>query len=437
MVEFSGVAAQNVERESGYVVVAARPPVQAAEKSLGDLLARIDFNELPDWAERPTKETVMAFKYLRPGYRLALEVKRYGEAEVLAALVESARFTTVVADDGQMMTEASLTVRNNGRQHLEIALPGGGTNVWSAFVAGEPVRPNVRQGRLLLAMERNTDDTPVVIELTYVSSENFPRRRGSFALASPTFDVPVKNARWDLYLPPDYEYSDFEGGSMTKTAESAPIVQVFSVSGYLSQQSEKAAAAKAERKMELSNVQSSLRGGNFKEAVNTYNRARGKAQGQGGADEQLELGVIEQQVRRAQGNNLIEAQRNYWNDNNARFNGGQMSELVNAPGQQAAGAAFLNVDYDTKVAELQWSRLEAAQQVAKAKVAPLHINLPTRGVKLSFSQVLQTEVQKPMTVKFDVENAKETGWPRRVLWSGLGFAVLWLGVAGASRARRR
>src|SRR5688572_13746839 len=104
-------------------------------------------------------------------------------------------------------------------------------------------------------MERSVDGAPITIELTFISSQTFPKGDGAFALASPKFDVPVKNARWDLYLPPDYDYSGFEG-SMSKVAESAPIVQTFSVSGYLSQQSEKAAYAKAERKLELSNVQS-------------------------------------------------------------------------------------------------------------------------------------------------------------------------------------
>src|SRR6185503_17181830 len=224
---------------------------------------------------------------------------------VLQALIDSARLTTVVADDGQMMTEVSLAVRNNGRQHLEVELPGGSTNVWSAFVGGEPVRPNVRHGKLLLPMERSTEDAPVAIELTFVSSEKFPRRSGAFALQSPKFDAPVKNTRWDLYLPPDYDYSEFEG-SMTKVAESAPIVQAFSVSGYLSQQNEKATAAKAGRKQELSSVQSDLRGGNVREAVNRFSRAKGNSQA---GEEQKEIVELEKQVRRVQSSNLIQAQR--------------------------------------------------------------------------------------------------------------------------------
>ena len=83
---------------------------------------------------------MLVYRYLRPGYKLVLEARRYDEAEVLQALIDNARLATVVADDGQMMTEVSLSIRNNGRQHLEIELPEK-TTVWSAFVGGEPVRP--------------------------------------------------------------------------------------------------------------------------------------------------------------------------------------------------------------------------------------------------------------------------------------------------------
>jgi hypothetical protein len=118
-----------------------------------------------------------------------------------------------------------------------------------------------------------------------------------------------------LFLPPDYDYSDFEGGSMTKVAETAPIVQMFSAGGYLSQQSEKAAAARAERTLELSSVESNLRGGNVKEALNTYNRARNKATG---SETQAEILALEKQVRRLQTGNLMDAQRDYFDRNHAR-----------------------------------------------------------------------------------------------------------------------
>ena len=81
---------------------------------------------------------VLTYRYLRPGYKLTLAAQRFEEAEVLQALVDSVQLTTVVSEDGQMMTEMSLAVRNNARQHLEVMLPGRRTGL--VGVRGGPAR---------------------------------------------------------------------------------------------------------------------------------------------------------------------------------------------------------------------------------------------------------------------------------------------------------
>jgi hypothetical protein len=105
----------------------------------------------------------------------------------------------------------ALAVRNNGRQHLEVALPPA-ARLWSAFVGGRAVRPSVREGKLLLPLDRaGSDDSPVAVELTYVSIEKTAREKGRVSFASPSLDVPIKNARWEFYLPLAYEYRRFRG----------------------------------------------------------------------------------------------------------------------------------------------------------------------------------------------------------------------------------
>ena len=146
-----------------------------------------------------------------------------------------------------------------------------------------------------------------------------------------------------------------------------------------------------------------------------------------------ELKELEQDVRRAQSSNLIAAQNNYFLDNAGRL--GDQQALQLQAGQvdrqrarpTAAGHAagvrrpepYLN--YDENVASLQWDKLEKAQQVAVAKVAPLHVNLPTRGVRYSFSQVLQTELRKPMTIRLLAENTKVPSWTTRLGLSRAGL----------------
>ena len=65
------------------------------------------------------------------------------------------------------------------------------------------------------------------VELTNVGTYTFPRGRGNLGFTSPQFDVPLKNARWDVYLPPDYDYQKFSG---TMTREIAPAPEALSLS---------------------------------------------------------------------------------------------------------------------------------------------------------------------------------------------------------------
>jgi len=413
LVELAGLSAEGVERETGTLAIVARAPLQVTETRAADLL-KLDTREWPEWAGAASLNTALAYRYLRPGYQLAVEARRFREAEVLEALAESFRLTTVVADDGQMMTELSLAVRNNGRQHLEVALPAG-AKVWSAFVAGQAVRPSVRAGKLLLPLENaGSDEAALAVELTYVSTNQFPGERGRVNLASPTLDVPFKNARWELYLPPDYVYDEFTG-TMTREAGSG----VFATSGfsaleYSKQESDAKAEAKKGWALDISTARKKLAAGNVKEAATFFNRYGAR----GGRDDGFTKD-LEAEVRRAQASNLVHAQQAFSVANNSVVPGDTLTST-----DKPADTGF-NLNYDTAAAEQQWEKLQQAQEVAVAKVRPLRVNLPTRGTRHSFTQVLQTETGKPMLVGFTADNTKTVSWPRRIGGGMLGFGLLW------------
>ena len=220
--DLPAVQALGVERESGFVVVSGKKGLQVAPNAGGGELMKIDAGELPDWISGAQGQA-LAWRYIRPGYNLSVRAERFADAAVLQALAEQVRLTSVVADDGQSMTEMRLVVRNNGLQNLEVELPANST-VWSAFVGGEAVRPaKSSQGKLLLPLEASdaAADAPVTVELTYIVPEKFPSGSGDVNLISPRLNVPLNNARWDLYLPPDYDYQKF-AGSMIHEAQAAP-----------------------------------------------------------------------------------------------------------------------------------------------------------------------------------------------------------------------
>lgn len=414
--DFAGVEAVGVERETGALAVVARPPLQVAEKTASGDLIRIDARELPEWAGRADDVTVLAYRYLRPGYKLALAGRRFDEAEVLQALVDNVRLATVVAEDGQMMTEATFAVRNNGRQYLEVTLPQG-AEVWSAFVAGSPVRPSVRAGRLLLPLEHATaDGAAIPVQVTYVSSQKFPARRGRIALESPAVDVPLKNAQWELYLPPDYDYGGF-AGTMMHEIGGALVQQAFTLMDYSQVETARRVEAVAQSLSFLSSARQKLAGGNVKEANEFYGRLQ--SGGEFDSKDSSELKRLKTDLRRAQAGNVLA------NDQQVRMFGDVLAQSTAQPTARD--------DEDT--AGQQWDKLQQAQEVAVAKVLPLRVNLPTHGVRQVFTQVLQTEVKAPMKVSFNAVNTRSTSWPIRIGLSMASFAALWLLVA-ATPARR-
>jgi hypothetical protein len=257
------------------------------------------------------------------------------------------------------------------------------------------------------------------------------------SLASPKLGVPLKNARWELWLPPDYEYRDFSG-SMVHAAAAAPVSRSYSLGAYNDEEANRGQIRRKEVAVAIDNLKNQLSSGKFNNPNGYLQQAlnnREVADAQQGKD----LEGLEQQFKRSQGGRLIEAQRNYSIENNARF-GVQMPGQMAAPRGQAGPAGqqqqlAVQLDYEEGVAERQWVMLCKSQELTATRTHTLRVNLPKRGLQHGFSQVLQTEVNKPMTVAFLARNTRSTSWTALLGMAGGGFAVIWL-LAGAALQRR-
>ncbi|MGP8201839.1 MAG: type II secretion system protein [Limisphaerales bacterium] len=419
--DLDGIQALGLERESGYVLVLSKSALQVTEKSASGELMKIDASELPDWVESSDRP-VLVYRYVRPGYKLNIEARHFEDAAVLQALADQVHLTTVLTDDGQAMTEMALQVRNNGLQHLEIELPVG-AQVWSAFVGGQAVRPARRDQKLFLPLEATAAaaDAPVSIELTYLGRETFPKRSGKVNLISPRLGVPLKNARWDVYLPPDYDYTEFTG-SMLHEAGAAPAVLSYSLLEYRAQEANRKQSRENEAQAFLSNARTKLANGdvlgiNNADTLNSFSGASPEAR--------QEMEALQKDLARVQHSNLMQQQRVYSH--------GQVAASLpsGSAGQNRPASAESEA-----VAGEQWNKLQQAQELAVARVQPLRVSLPTRGLRQSFTQVLQTEVAKPLTIQFSAVNTETGGLLRNTLCGALALAVLWAFVAAFLNARR-
>ena len=144
-----------------------------------------------------------------------------------------------------------------------------------------------------------------------------------------------------------------------------------------------------------------------------------------------QLKEVEKQLRQSQASNLVQAQQAYSLDN-AKKLGAIVLDSDSDGAFDAKGLSPFDsqtVRYDTDAAERQLEKLQKAQEVTVATVQPLRVNLPLRGQRHVFTQVLQTEVNKPMTVEFAARNLKAGGWLKPIALTFAAFLALWIAVA--------
>ena len=148
---------------------------------------------------------------------------------MLVANVEEARYRTLVAEDGKLLVEARDAVRNNQRSFLKVVMPSGST-LWSADVAGRPVRPAMAEpGAILLPLEKGRagDEAPTfVVGLVYFQGiDRSPwLEKGRARVDLPTLDLPVSRTGVELFYPPRF-HVDLQSGPFRVEADSGPFAE--------------------------------------------------------------------------------------------------------------------------------------------------------------------------------------------------------------------
>jgi hypothetical protein len=218
----------NTERDTGGVAVEV---LGAGEinKFKTEGLENADATDLGEIVSSRQSSSLSAFRF-RSGDRkaarsLTVNVARYTSQAVLMANVAEARYNVLISNEGKLLVEARYAVRNNQRNFLKITLPPGAT-LWSASLAGNPVRPGQSpDGGVLLPLEKSHagEESPeFAVEIVYISRGTPWNDKGQFKLALPALDLPISRTGLLVYHPPLFKVTP-EPGSFRPEAYQEPI----------------------------------------------------------------------------------------------------------------------------------------------------------------------------------------------------------------------
>lgn len=432
--------AENVDLQRGYLAVYSTERVELTPVQDDPSLQPTDARHLPlSFGGGDLSDAAFCFRCSRAEVEPEFQATRHDAAQVLEAHVDRVRIDTVVTGSGETLTHANLYLRVGGKRYLQTSLPPG-AKVWSLHVNNRPTAPSRREdgsGVLLVPLAQAvTTETPVVVDLMYVTPTPAHWRTVRADLAGPTFDLPLKNIQWNVYAPPNLEYHTFGGTLLPddKTVEQR-IVQQYDLDTYVAQVDafNDAKRRKAEQLQDLGN--DLARQGRQYEAKVALQEAYDNSYGDAALNEDARV-QLHQLIKKQAVVGLV-TRRSTLRDNYRQQSGEAVSEPNAAPNQQFnnppdAGTAF-NLEQaesiesslsqaDTANLDSITNRMIETQEAAHAPEGQLTITMPARGRLLRFQRDLLVEPNADLRVEFEVEEVHPA--PMTARWGILAAAAV-------------
>ncbi len=234
----------NSERETGGVAVEVLGAGEIKDlKAQG--LENADASDLGEMVANRQSPSLAAFRFRSGDAKtvraLSVDVARYAQQAVLTANIAEARYQVLISSQGKMLVQARYAVRNNQKNFLKVILPSGAM-LWSASLAGKPVRPGqASDGSLLLPLEKSRageDASEFAVELIYLDREPAWSDKGKARIPLPTADLPISRTGLMVFYPPLFKVTAEPGPFRTESYED-PLSAVLKPAGVVDAENEK------------------------------------------------------------------------------------------------------------------------------------------------------------------------------------------------------
>jgi hypothetical protein len=229
------------ERETGGVAVEVLGAGEIKDRQATGLeeAEAADLGQLISSRQSPS---LVAFR-LRPAEgksarSLAVRIARYTPQAVLTANVEEAVYSTLITEEGKMLVNVRLAVRNNQRSFLKLNLPASAV-LWSVSVARRPIRPGrAPDGSLLVPLEktRSGEESPAFpVEVAYLDRIPAWGEKGRARLALMAVDMPISKSSLLLHYSPLFRLTPAAGSFRTAPYEEPASAALRPLSGAAAQ----------------------------------------------------------------------------------------------------------------------------------------------------------------------------------------------------------
>jgi len=413
-----GVQAAGVNLQRGFVTVQSGGRLQVRVDAPPSALQATEWQSIPRALQQDLKTASANFAYrlVEPSFELLLKLDRHEAAKLLPARVNNITFTSVISDNGVVLTHVRLEMVPGDKRLLHLTLPKD-ARFWFAFVNQNGVWPWREQDRILIPLEQQSrgGKKAIPVELFYSSQIGSAGARGlDLELLASKFDLPLENITWRVYLNEKWQLKDWTGTMQLQDVQTVPRIAAMDVETYLQNEATAQREKTKEAEQMLAAGNTALEQGDPQQARRAFQAAYGLSQGDDAFNEdarvqlnnlKLQQALVGLNVRQAAGAGDSDALSGKLRDLRGRKD-------VNYTQQDAKAIIDRNTTEENSAFMRLAQRLIQQQDAAVSSAAAIYASIPEQGRLLTFRRAVVLD-----TFTADLKIGLEAYAVRAASWS--------------------
>ncbi|MHB1309931.1 MAG: hypothetical protein ACYC23_22905, partial [Limisphaerales bacterium] len=423
-----GVQAREVNLQRGFLTLHASGRLQVRVDTTPASLQATDWQVIPRALQQdiPAASANYSFRLVEADFRLPVQLDRHEAARLLPARVNEVGLTSVIADDGVMLTQVRMQLVPGDKRLLHLRLPAG-ARFWFAFVNQGSVWPWNDQDQILIPLEQQSrTGEETTVEFFYTSRTGRANARAlDLQLVGPRFDLPLENIRWQVYLNDKWRLDDWSGSLQLQAAAPGQAVTV-DLDSYLRNEGVIRQGKSDEAVEFLNTANQLLLQGDPQQARRNFQAAFGLSQHDTAFNEdarvqlqnlKMQQAIVGLNVRQSKimGDPVTPGQ--------AVAQAGRGVQFFNYTQQEAKQLLERNSAEDNAVQLRLAERLIQQQDAAVGKPAAIRATIPEQGRLLTFTRPLEVNRWAELKIGLEASAAKPASFLRRVLILGVMFVL--------------
>jgi len=191
----------NVQAERGYIeLVSPRQIHSTVQQAEGPGLLALDTHDLPaEFRLLSSAPPLATYQYTDRPFALSFGLQPYSPAETVRQVIDSAKLTSTISRDGEVLTEAIYLAKTRESTPLRLSLPAG-LKLWDVEVDHHLVDASMDHDDLVIPLVSHGDtNTAIPVKLRFGQRSGSSEKIGPLHLLAPRTTTPIVSTLWTLH----------------------------------------------------------------------------------------------------------------------------------------------------------------------------------------------------------------------------------------------